>query len=1163
MPDISGDSKALPLQEMWQENFTLKRLAGITRPGLSGSSMAVVINPRQDASTPDERPAGSSGALIPRKIPQSSQELLAEKFGLKISETQDTDLDTAHGRFEKGTPWKAVQMINEVGQEQGSNRENPGTDIVSIRHPPNELVQLTTGMNTIEVPLNLMLASTYGHAEDFHETNKRQVRVLETCCNQKSPLLAAGESEDTAWRRRDSVRTCFALVRIEGPLIEVNRQNTYRPFDRHLPETGWICATDTGLGFILAQTRRKAECKENLGRQTGGEASLGQQLHISNKVLPTYRGTPQFPGTYRRSLEANGELWNFRLDRRKARTALAIQGDFTAFHDVRTAGAGAPSANKDQPAQPPRNHPTNQNVHELTRENREKCRGVHSLTRLQRLDTSSHSEERCTEPAAHRDASGSCPDGKGRASESATATRNKYATRRNRLEATRPSPQDALMRVWNTRNRTNTAPSTTKTGEWRLETNNSPNREWWMNAKYRHPTNNSGTEGIWIGDERLLNNSALELNAEIAAAQSKRNLFRPKPVWRILEDTRYETGPTRLRCNEAEHRHKPIATNEPRDEIKGHRESGDRFQYPNNDNRNLDQPKFTNEQILTMTNFPLSSKPAERAPGKRFTPSSRGRFTHHPPHLIPNSRPLPSTLHVPPDPRPSPSAASNVRICVPTPCRVLGRRRAGELGPVEYFPREPSAEKRMMAVAQGQTARYFQGLALTARPGMLSSPQTVYTGEEHRPGGQEIHHAVLLNVKMLIHDSRTGLPAERTGHAEVRLFATPDDSSRWNLEVPFPSDEDLAAALVRYEPLQRSEVSAHQQEGKYVLTMDRTLAKVDSRATDNQAPNPTPDAAVPWRRTILPIPKAALRRIAAAAAAAKAAEASHTEPSQYRDEPMADVARNGTGPEPMDTDAAPASGAAGVSKAHTLRFLLRPVTQPPEESTNGLVRLGNAADGGDDVFAVHAVPRNGGPRYDTPHPPLRLYDSPPALEPVTNEATTNSDGGGAMEGVERTSSPRPEPAAAPAVTMPVRGKSNHKLERLNYNLRKCFAGAPAATHPSAFVFGAFVSPAPSPAYSTTATVGSPPHSNGMEEEEDVKSPLIPPARPSTAATEDNEHDNVNALRLHALELDTPRPSLLALAKPDNGQVAPAKPATDTCKTTSRSSPEAQSVAHQL
>ncbi|KAJ6448602.1 hypothetical protein C8R47DRAFT_1230973 [Mycena vitilis] len=548
-----------------------------------------------------------------------------------------------------------------------------------------------------------------------------------------------------------------------------------------------------------------------------------------------------------------------------------------------------------------------------------------------------------------------------------------------------------------------------------------------------------------------------------------------------------------------------------------------------------------------MTNFPLSSKPAERAPGKRFTPSSRGRFTHHPPHLIPNSRPLPSTLHVPPDPRPSPSAASNVRICVPTPCRVLGRRRAGELGPVEYFPREPSAEKRMMAVAQGQTARYFQGLALTARPGMLSSPQTVYTGEEHRPGGQEIHHAVLLNVKMLIHDSRTGLPAERTGHAEVRLFATPDDSSRWNLEVPFPSDEDLAAALVRYEPLQRNEVSAHQQEGKYVLTMDRTLAKVDSRATDNQAPNPTPDAAVPWRRTILPIPKAALRRIAAAAAAAKAAEASHTEPSQYRDEPMADVARNGTGPEPMDTDAAPASGAAGVSKAHTLRFLLRPVTQPPEESTNGLVRLGNAADGGDDVFAVHAVPRNGGPRYDTPHPPLRLYDSPPALEPVTNEATTNSDGGGAMEGVERTSSPRPEPAAAPAVTMPVRGKSNHKLERLNYNLRKCFAGAPAATHPSAFVFGAFVSPAPSPAYSTTATVGSPPHSNGMEEEEDVKSPLIPPARPSTAATEDNEHDNVNALRLHALELDTPRPSLLALAKPDNGQVAPAKPATDNAR----------------
>ncbi|KAJ6514871.1 hypothetical protein C8R47DRAFT_1206233 [Mycena vitilis] len=300
--------------------------------------------------------------------------------------------------------------------------------------------------------------------------------------------------------------------------------------------------------------------------------------------------------------------------------------------------------------------------------------------------------------------------------------------------------------------------------------------------------------------------------------------------------------------------------------------------------------------------------------------------------------------------------------------------------------------------------------------------------------------------------------------------------------------------------------------------------EITKTATDKvvDLPNAPPGT---WRRTILPIPKAALARIAAAAAAAKAAEESPVPLTAGQGDSATGAANVES--TAMDTDPIPAPQAMGAGKAHTLRFLLRPVDQTPASNASGLVRLGNAADNGDNVFAVNAAPRNGGPRYDTPHPPQRLYDSPPPLKPTTEGAMDDEiDGGEAMEGVEHTSCPRPEPAAAPAVTMPVRG-------------------APAAASPGALVFGAFISPAPpSPTISNAATEATSASESDVEEE-GARSPNLPPARPPTAVEANGEQQaELTASRLAALDLDTPRPTPLALASANLGRArgSPATPA---------------------
>ncbi|KAJ6454312.1 hypothetical protein C8R47DRAFT_1252614 [Mycena vitilis] len=298
-------------------------------------------------------------------------------------------------------------------------------------------------------------------------------------------------------------------------------------------------------------------------------------------------------------------------------------------------------------------------------------------------------------------------------------------------------------------------------------------------------------------------------------------------------------------------------------------------------------------------------------------------------------------------------------------------------------------------------------------------------------------------------------------------------------------------------------------QGNYLLTMGQTAVKMGPEKATNKPTESPANVSGAYGRQILPIPKSSLRRLAAAAAAAQAAKATTQGSSTAGGTPNGVSAVSD--PAPMDTDDMPASQAGGPARAHTLRFLLHPVDQPPSCDTSAMKRLGNAADNGDNVLVV-----DGGPRVDTPHLPLRLLNSPPPLMPITEEAMdVVNDGGEEMEGVEDTPTPRLAPSDAPAVTMPKKG-------------------APAASSTSALVFGAFLSPAPtSPTFSITATRASTP-SEGGEESGTEKFPSVPPARHSTPATDGNRQLDSNTAELAALELSTPRPAALALAAPGLG-----------------------------
>ncbi|KAJ6503467.1 hypothetical protein C8R47DRAFT_1210714 [Mycena vitilis] len=140
----------------------------------------------------------------------------------------------------------------------------------------------------------------------------------------------------------------------------------------------------------------------------------------------------------------------------------------------------------------------------------------------------------------------------------------------------------------------------------------------------------------------------------------------------------------------------------------------------------------------------------------------------------------------PSDPSPSPSNKSPPQparpsLLSPLPCDVLSRDRSHYFGRVDVQPHGGNALARVRAAANSQWAEHRRGQELEVRPGSVVSPQTLYTGVETRPNGQEVHHAIFLN-------------------------APPLGDQPWEFEVPYSSASQIQTAMSSYSPAVQAEI---------------------------------------------------------------------------------------------------------------------------------------------------------------------------------------------------------------------------------------------------------------------------------------------------------------------------------------------------------------------
>ncbi|KAJ7920772.1 hypothetical protein B0H13DRAFT_1867270 [Mycena leptocephala] len=236
----------------------------------------------------------------------------------------------------------------------------------------------------------------------------------------------------------------------------------------------------------------------------------------------------------------------------------------------------------------------------------------------------------------------------------------------------------------------------------------------------------------------------------------------------------------------------------------------------------------------------------------------------------------------------------------PIPCGVLDRSRKGFFGAEDPHPREGSNLSRVQAATDGSVV----------------SPQTLYTGSERRPNGQEVFHAILLNARLLVHDPATGEPGARNGHASVQLYAAPNTDKVWDLEVPYVSDQQIQEELTKYGPGVHREVQH-----------DTSYSEDESSVSDGS-----------------PIGKASL---------------------------MSRV----TPPILTKTNVSVFS-----TKAGEFSYVTHPADVPPPFDTSQMLALGTTAEGDRVLRVPAREPGGEPVRRpDTPHLPWRLLENPPAL----------------------------------------------------------------------------------------------------------------------------------------------------------------------------------------
>ncbi|KAJ7680746.1 hypothetical protein DFH06DRAFT_1315490 [Mycena polygramma] len=379
------------------------------------------------------------------------------------------------------------------------------------------------------------------------------------------------------------------------------------------------------------------------------------------------------------------------------------------------------------------------------------------------------------------------------------------------------------------------------------------------------------------------------------------------------------------------------------------------------------------------------------------------------PPLNPNAPPFhpssyPLTPQLPPPhfttPRPNRTYPNNSRRhepgarispLAPITCDVLDRTRTHHFGHETRLPRGGNVLTRVRAASNHQWRRQRQGQPPEVRPGSVVAPQTLFTGHETRPNGQELFHAVFLNARMLINNPLTGHPGMVNGHVLATLVAAPTDERPWPYEVAFPSSPHTRNSLGNYGRAVHTEVGRQRRPGgPYRLHIDRQIEHVQrSTAHAMDVADGIPSAPI-WTTVPLPQMHAPAPQRLLEAPPALISTPAHPTTSPFTTTPLDVVMRsrnvNPTRPStspytttPLDVVMRSRNSKGDRDNWRAPYFLTHPPNEPPKCDTRAMVRFGTEARTGHHVLRPIRTRRGRGRRPDTPVPPFRLLTERPEL----------------------------------------------------------------------------------------------------------------------------------------------------------------------------------------
>ncbi|KAJ6481338.1 hypothetical protein C8R47DRAFT_1074062 [Mycena vitilis] len=282
---------------------------------------------------------------------------------------------------------------------------------------------------------------------------------------------------------------------------------------------------------------------------------------------------------------------------------------------------------------------------------------------------------------------------------------------------------------------------------------------------------------------------------------------------------------------------------------------------------------------------------------------------------------------------------------------VLARRRTHYFGRVDARPLGGTIHQRLRAASDAQWASLITDGEVPLRPASLVAPQSNYTGVETRANGQEVHHAVLLNARLLIHNPATGQPGTRNGHAIIHFFAAPlDEHATWDIEAPCGRANGFRQQLSHYGPHVHRELELQRRPGEFMMNVDRSITRVPTP--------PVPEAQPP-------------RTVYSAAVAPRLAPILETRTNRFlRDPTSACVARVTTRTNPFDSPPPRLGDLHGQDTGLV-----------DAETGHEVVALPTRAHP-----TLPAVPRPG-----TPGPQYRLFEQQPRLRAKRASSTEAGD----------------------------------------------------------------------------------------------------------------------------------------------------------------------------